>query len=252
MKKMHSSFSFNIILIILLVLSCQFIQCDIDHGLQVEDPSEIVKHGIKGRIIFNGPWPENIVEARLVAAANFPPDTLQSLDSLFVFSDPIQVGINVLEYGMTLKPATYQLIAVIFREKDRPWDISNILAVYSPLSQCTILPNPDKVVTIASDTTIINDVNITVDLTKGSISGKVNFVGDWPNVNFTGILVFERPLLLNPIPCGIAILPLNVDSANYKVFVPQNDYTIHVIALNDLSDIFDFDISAIASSFIGT
>ncbi len=220
-----------------------FLQCDVDHGLSVDDPTESVRQGIRGRITFSGNWPRNVAEARLVATSNFPPDPTESLDT-FIFSDPIQVGISSLDYGLSLNPATYQIIAVILRETGKAWDIGNILAVHSPLSACTIIPDLENPITVAPGASIVEGVDIAVDLTKGSITGQVQFTGQRPpDVQFAGILAFESPLnLLDPIPCGLAILPLDARVANYKVVVPSNSYAVIVVAGTDLADLTNFRI----------
>ena len=238
MTRMHL-FQFTL----LFTCGTLFLHCDVDHGLNVDDATESVRQGIRGRITFSGSWPSNIAEARLVATANFPPDPTQPLDA-FIFSDPIQVGSSSLDYGLNLKAATYQIIAVILRETGKAWDIGNIQAVFSPLSACTIIPDLANPITIAPGGSIVEGVDIAVDLTKGNIAGQVQFNGLRPqDVQFAGILAFESPLnLLDPIPCGLAILPLDATVANYKVLVPPNKYVVVAVAGMDLTDITNFRI----------
>lgn len=227
MKRMNA---FNLIHILLIILlTFQFSSCKIDHGLGVDDSSEIVKHGIKGTIFFNfkEQWPENIAETRLVASVNFPPDPTAPLDE-FIFSDPVPVGVDTFDYVFSLKPGTYRIIAVIARERSQSWDISNILAVYSPVPGLFL---PDSVV-IATESSIVEGVDIFVDLTKGSISGTVTFVGEWPpNTTFAGIAVYQKYPPLSPLLfSGIAILPVKVSSAPYKVLVPPGRYEGIIVA----------------------
>jgi hypothetical protein len=231
-----------------------FVGCNIDHGLTVDDLTEKIQSGIKGTIIFNGAWPDDIIEARLVATADFPPDPADPLQE-FKFSDPIPVGVDTFDYAFPLEPDTYRLIGFIAREKGQDLNISNLLAVYSPLDPCTIIPDPAAAVIVESDSSIVEGINISVDLTKGGISGKVEFVGDWsPDITFAGVIVFKFPLnLINPIPCGIAVLPVNVESANYRVLVPENDYLVFVVvgqSLSDITDISDISIIGTASGAI--
>lgn len=241
------SFRTSVFIIILSMLSAYyFISCDVDHGLGVDELSGKIKHGIKGTIIFNGQWPENIAETRLVAAVNFPPDPA---DTLF-FSDPIPFGIETFDYEFSLEPDTFRIIGVITREMGEDWNISNLLAVYSPIIPGTIIPNPDSAVVVESDTSIVEGVNIFVDFTKGSISGTVTFVGEWPpDAAIAGIAVYERyppPFILGF--SGISILPVNISSSPYKVFVPPASYE-GVIAIvlteQNLSDIINIDLSDI-------
>lgn len=202
--------------------------CNIDHGLEPVDSTEVVRHGIKGKIIFSGTWPNNIAETRLVASVNFPPDPANPLAE-FIFSDPIPVGVDTFEYAFSLEPNTYRLIAVIARERAKPWDVSNILAVYSPIPGLLI---PDSVV-VATDTTVVEGVDIFVDLSKGTISGTVTFVGEWPeDAAFAGIAVYQQYPPPNPLLfSGIAVLPVKVQSAPYSVRVPPGRYEGIIVAV---------------------
>lgn len=214
--------------------------CDIDHGLSPSDPTEGVRHGIKGTIIFKGAWPENVAEARLVVSKDFPPDPSASADD-FIFSDPIQIGTDSLSYGLSLQPEIYKIIAIIFREENQGWDIANILSVYSQFSGVLGFLFPDSVA-IDSDSTIVEGVDLAVDFTLGSISGTVSFVGEWPvPAPITGLAVFERqPQLSNPLALlsvkGVTIVPANVSTASYRVRVPAGSYeAIDVLAILSLS-----------------
>jgi hypothetical protein len=166
---------------------------------------------------------------------SFPPDPANPLEE-FVFSDPIPFGVDTFEYAFSLKPETYRIIAVISRERSQSWDISNLLAVYTPFPGLLI---PDSVV-VATDTSIVEGVDIFVDLTKGSISGTVTFVGEWPDsTEFAGIAVYAQYPPLNPLLfSGIAVLPVNVTSAPYKVLLTPGKYEgVIVAAGTTLADI---------------
>lgn len=237
MTEFHPTFSF-IFLSILSIFSLS--GCEVDHGLRPSDPTEILRHGIKGSIIFKGTWPENVAEARLVVSEDFPPDPSASADD-FIFSDPIEIGADTLSYGLSLQPGTYKIIAVIFREENQGWDIANILSVYSQFSGVLGFLFPDSVM-IDSDSTIVGGVDLSVDFTLGSISGTVSFVGEWPDpAPVTGLAVFERqPQLNNPLALlsvrGVTILPAGVSTTSYRVRVPPGRYeAVNVLAILSLS-----------------
>lgn len=230
-------FRFSLLTLIILISSIyHFISCDVDHGLSVDDLSEKIKHGIKGTIIFNGTWPEDIVESRLVASVSFPPNPADTLS----FSDPIPLGVDRFDYEFSLKPEkTYRLIAAVFREKEKSWEISNVLAVYSQKPDVFGLLFPDSVV-VESDTSIVEGVDLFIDLNKGSISGTVTFTGDWPaDTLIAGMAVFEEqspPSFLSVK--GLTLLPANVSNASYKVRVPPGSYEgITVLVIVNLDPI---------------
>ncbi|MFQ6113332.1 MAG: hypothetical protein ACE5NG_04480 [bacterium] len=221
------SFRLSIFTFIIILIINYCTGCNIDHGLDVDDLTEEVQHGIKGTIIFNGTWPEEIVESRLVASVTFPPDPAAPLQE-FIFSDPIPLGVDTFDYSFSLEPETYRLIGFIARESGQSWNISNLLAVFSPIPGLLI---PDSVV-VETDTTVVEDVDIFVDFTKGSISGTVTFVGEWPSdTHFAGIAVYAQYPPLNPILfSGVAILPVQVTSTTYKVLVPPGRYEGVIVA----------------------
>ena len=224
-----------------LGLVLTLLACDVDQGLKFENPSENLKHGIKGRLVFSGAWPEHVSELRVVATSNFPPDPSDPLQA-FVFSDPVRLGVRAVDYGLALAPATYQIVGVIFREQNQPWEISNLLAVHKPLDPCTILPDLNQAVVVPSDTSVVTGVDIFVDLTKGSFSGTVRFIGEWPeSLGFVGMVALKSPFsFANLIPCGLAILPIGTEEASYRILVPADDYVTLVVAGSDLSSITSF------------
>lgn len=229
-----------------------------DKGLDVIDPTEQVQHGIQGQILFkfNDQWPENLAETRLVASKDFPPSTDASSEGI-IFSDPIPAGVDTFDYQLSLDTGVYQFIGVIAREKGKSWEVSNIYSVYSQLPDILGFIFPDSVA-VETDTSIVGNVNMEVDLTRGSINGKVTFEGEWPdNTLIAGVAVFEKYSgqslfeVLGQLR-GISIIPPNVDASAYSARVPDGTYdavVAVVITQEVLDNILASDISDIAVGF---
>ncbi|RMF69641.1 MAG: hypothetical protein D6743_01480 [Calditrichaeota bacterium] len=223
--------------LILGLTLCLGFSCSVDHGLDPDSLNPRIKHGIRGRVTFRGAWPEEIAEARLIVSANFPPDADDPVGS-FIFSDPIRFGTESLDYELTLAPGRYELVAVIIRERSKGWNISNVLAVYSQLPDVLGFLFPSSV-DIENDTTIVDEIDLSVDLTKGRISGTVRFLGERKReIVATGIGVFEnqpRTLFDFLNIKGLTLLPNDVPETSYIVRVPAGTYrAINVVAVLSL------------------
>lgn len=210
----------------LLPILAYSLACNIDHGLAPEDPFQEVQHGIRGKIIFEygEAWPQDIAETRLVVSRQ-PPLELSADAEGIIFSDPIPAGVDTFEYVLELDPGTYRFIAVLAREKDRGWNISNVVGIYSEFRGFLGIVFPDSVV-VATDTTIVDGVDITADLTRGSISGTVTFEGPWPeNTLVAGVAVYAQyppPFILGL--SGLALIPSEVSTFEYRALVPDGRY----------------------------
>ncbi len=97
--------------------------CEIDHGLG------IIESGISGRVIFSNPGakPDKIDAARVVAVVNFPP---QGLGDLVITNTSLNLSQESPAYRLPAPLARYQVVAVVYREKGKDWDYTNILGIY--------------------------------------------------------------------------------------------------------------------------
>jgi hypothetical protein len=83
---------------------------------------------IQGNIQFNGSWPSEFTEARVVATTKFQifPTQLPTMLDL-AFSLPIEVGLTSVDYNIKAFPGTFAAIGVIFLREDQTLTIEDIL-----------------------------------------------------------------------------------------------------------------------------
>lgn len=210
---------FTIILIILSVLL--ILSCDTDPGLE---PTE---SGISGTITFTGDWPENTDEVTVVAATKFPPSSLEEI----VLSEPLPLGRDSVDYVIYHPPLDFAAVGVVWKEKDQPWDVTNIIGIYFPPEDGPGL-NPAGV-SIPDKNTLVSSIDITAELDKAKpavdsyIRGTLNVEGEWP-ANATTLIMwaakeFSNNLTLTDIIFGNP-LPVGFDSLAYAFKAQPGSY----------------------------
>jgi len=168
-KRKNRKAAILIITIILLVL----VSCFSDHGL------EPIQSNIQGTITYKGDWPAPAAEVRLVTATKFPPSGVSDL----IIGESIPLAGDSYDYNFYLKPGTYDLIGVAWREQNSTWDIISICGIYFSGTDSLA---PGEII-IPTDTTQVNNINLFVDRSKArkvtntKISGSVKFEGVWPD-----------------------------------------------------------------------
>ncbi|HPG40442.1 MAG TPA: hypothetical protein PLP19_05115 [bacterium] len=109
--------------IFILILLLPVLSCEIDHGLGTMDSR------ITGKIIFINPdkKPDYVESVRIVAVANYPPE---SLGDLVITNTSVNLSKEQPEYYIPAPLATYHLVGAIFKEKGHNWDYGNLLSYY--------------------------------------------------------------------------------------------------------------------------
>jgi len=102
-----------------------FAGCEIDHGLGP------LGSRIQGRLIFLNPEmkPEQVESVRVIAVVRWDPDNLSLSDVVFT-NRSINLSREIPEYDLPAPPATYELVAAVWKEKGRAWNYLNILGFY--------------------------------------------------------------------------------------------------------------------------
>ena len=216
-RKRFLTISF-IILSALLILSC-----NTDPGLE---PTE---SGISGTITFTGDWPENTDEITVVAATKFPPSSLEEI----VLSEPLPLGKDSVDYVIYHPPLDFAAVGVVWKEKDQPWDVTNIIGIYFPPGEGPGL-NPANV-SIPDKNTLVSSINITAELDKAKpavdsyITGTLTVEGEWP-ANATTLIMwaakeFSNNLTLTDIIFGNP-MPVGFHAMNYSFKAQPGSYHV--------------------------
>jgi hypothetical protein len=116
----------------LIVLPLQ--SCSPDHGL---GPTV---QGIGGTVHFQGTWPGDILEVRVVVSKAYPPESFLDLSG---YSDAIPLLSDSVSYEIELAPGTYALAAVACRRSPN-WDTECLLGFYQ-LAEDRGTPHPVEV-----------------------------------------------------------------------------------------------------------
>ena len=199
------------------VISLILVSCFSDHGL------EPIRSNIQGTITYSGDWPAPAAEVRLVTATKFPPSGVGDL----IIGESIPLTGDSLDYNFYLKPGTYDLIGIAWREQNSIWDIISICGIYFSGSDSL---SPGEIV-IQTDTSQVSNIDIFVDRSKArkvtntKITGSIKFEGTWPDsVEDVRVIVTTKFKFFPPV------LPTLLDlsfSNSISAGVDSSDYTIN-------------------------
>ncbi len=243
---MINSFLKMLELILLIILLVILFSCNIDHGL------EPINSKITGTITFYGDPPSTTDEVRVAVVKNFPPKNIKSL----LFSNMIDFRKKTAEYELYLPKGTYEAVAVLWKEHNQSWNISNVIGIYGGSLIGDLLIPTYLSVTLVDNNTTVNNIDIQATLERvnrdAKIKGEINFVGDWPdNTGIMAVGAFTKiPEPGNYIDYFFSSIfidysiPTFVSSADYTLRVHGQDTVKYIAALwidnsFDLSSIKD-------------
>jgi hypothetical protein len=214
--------------------------CRIDHGL------EPIYSKIGGNIFFTGEEPPKTEEVRVAVAKDFPPKRINQL----LFSDRIPHWQDTAYYEIYLPEGTYDVIAVIWKEKYGSWNISDIVGVYGGSFSGDLLFPTFKSVTIPHKDAVLDTIDIQANLNRvnrdAKIEGTVTFVGPWPQNTGTiavggFIEIPEKGNLIDYYFKSVYIdysIPPFVEREDYLLRVHYTD-TLKYISVLWIDDAFD-------------
>ncbi len=203
-------------IVITSLISLVLLSCSSDHGL------EPIRSNVQGTITYSGEWPAPAAEVRLVTATKFPPSGVGDL----IIGESIPLTGDSYDYNFYLKPGTYDLIGVAWREQNSIWDIISICGIYFSGDDSLA---PGEIV-IPSDTSQINNIDIFVNrakarkVTNTKIKGSVKFEGAWPDSILEVRVIATTKFKFSPLT-----LPTLLDlsfSNSISAGVDSSEYTI--------------------------
>lgn len=206
-----------LVLLILLLLS---LSCNVPTGL------EPTKSGIAGSIFFKNAWPNETDQVIVVASTVFPPTSLEDI----IMSEPLQTNVDTARYVIWSNPETFAAIGVVWKEKNQPWNVTNIIGIYFPTADHF---SPGKV-SIPDRNTLIDSINIDADLSlarrkvDSAIEGMLRVNGEWPAAAQSVLMVASKTILptsLLDITFGSPI-DAGFDSTAYSLSVQPDTYRL--------------------------
>jgi hypothetical protein len=226
-----------ILLSFILLLS---IYCHIDHGL------EPIVSKISGKIFFKGEIPPHTDEVRVGAVKEFPPRSINEL----LFSDMIPFRQDTAQWEIYLSEGHYEVIAVIWKEHNASWNISDVIGLYGGEFIGDLLVPTYKSVTIPNSSTVIDTIDIEANLNRvnrdAKITGNITFLGEWPqNTGALGVGAFvdipKKGNFLDYYFKNVALdygIPSFINTFDYQLRVRSSDI-LNYIAVVWIDDSFD-------------
>ena len=220
---------FIAIILLLFITMVIWISCEVDHGLKPET------YKIEGNILFvNGEPPENTGRIEVFAIKEFPPDDPQNFLYLarsgpLNFNAGRQVG-----YDLLVSPTDYDLVGLVWREKDKDWDLTGLMGFYTGEGS-SILPTT---VEVSQDKKVAKDIDIYANWDRVSkdtkIKGNITYEGEWPDD--TQILLFAIYSVPPSSEIGYLLFenvdytqPINVESSTFELAVNKGVYNYIVL-----------------------
>ncbi len=128
----------RIILLLLLCAAVFILSCEVDNGL---GPSRIK---ITGTVVFTNPErrPSNVEEVRVAATAKTLTEIIKGEVGLsdVYFSTAVNFGQDTAAYEIAMPRGTYPLVGVLWKERNKDWDVKKIIGIYNLNCDNTIDP----------------------------------------------------------------------------------------------------------------
>jgi len=172
----------RLVAFVLLVTLGLNVRCHYDHGI---DP---IITRVSGNVIFMGKFPDpkttpvRVREVRVALVKRFPPENLVTdlvySDELLFSKDTSRTEPDTIHYELSVEAGTYAAAGVLWRESGKPWDIANIIGIYTDPNELTPKPIVVKPDSIVDGIDIIADWSLT--WRDAIIEGDITFVDPWP------------------------------------------------------------------------
>ncbi len=209
----------TILLLLSLIILFQF-ACKVDTGL------EPTQSGIAGVIHFKNEWPETTDQVVVVAATKFPPTSLDEI----IMSEPLATFVDSTSYVIWTNPETFQAVGVVWKEKDQPWDVTNIIGIYFPTDD-HFTPGS---VTIPDRKSFVDTIDIEADLdharpyVASAITGTLRANGEWPPDAESVLVIASKSVLPTSLLDIIFSAPIEAgfDSTTYTLSLQPGTYRL--------------------------
>lgn len=210
----------KILLLLLNIILLATFSCDIDTGLAP------TKSGISGVIHFQNEWPQETDEVMVVASTKFPPTSLEEI----IMSEPLPTFVDSASFTIWTNPQTFKAVGVVWKEKDQPWDVTNIIGIYFPTDDHF---SPGAV-SIPDRETLVESINIEANLENArlrvdsAIQGMLRINGDWPAGAENVLVVASKTILPTSLLDIVFSSPIEVgfDSLAYYLSVQPGTYRL--------------------------
>ncbi len=220
---------YYLLLLPIAVLVVLIVRCEIDHGLYP------IRYVIKGKVIFfKGSPPANTDRVEVFALKEFPPKDPQNFLYLGQSGALNITAGNEVNYEIQVSPTTYQLVAVLWKEKGQDWSLTGLLGFYTG-GLTTILPDS---VMVSTEQPVADSVDIfanwEVVAKESVISGRITYEGPWPEDTQLLLLAIYKAKPVSDISYLLLenvdyTQPIFADSSSYRLPVNSGVYNYVVL-----------------------
>ncbi len=204
-----------------------FYACE-DFGVQ----ADFFKGTVKGNLKLLSDYNDATDEIRVFLSSDFPPSNFLDLQIGEAIDNLALKTNGAVPFDMQVPYGNYEAAVVIWKGKDRSWDLTDIVGIYGNLQKFEL-----KSIELNDKHPTQDSVNISLDLTRvnrsANIAGKIDFIGEWPSNTFlTGLVVYRdvTDLLSGQLPQAFLFFSAGIDSIHYNIGIPPDTYKIIAVA----------------------
>lgn len=219
-----------------LSVALVFHACE-DFGVE----ADFFKGTVRGELTIDTVVPAQTDEIRVALSPDFPPSDFKELQisEVIPVNKDTSVKSQVVPFEMQLPLGKYDATVVIWKAKDKSWSLTDIVGLHGNLSRFEL-----RSIELTSDHPLEENVSIPVDLSRvnrtSSVSGTIDFVGDWPANTFITALIMLRDISdLNGIPPVLVFVPIGAEQFSYNSGISPGTYNTIAVAWLPLGP-FDF------------
>ncbi len=196
------------------------------------------KGTVKGELRIDSVVPESTDEIRVALSPDFPPSDFKELQISEVLSVNKDTSLHsqIIPFEMQLPYGKYDATVVIWKEKARSWSLTDIVGLHGNLERFEL-----KGIELNEAHPTEEGVSMAVDLSRvnrtSTVSGTIDFIGDWPANTFVTALIMLRDFNdLNGIPPVLVFIPTDSEQFTFATGISPATYTIIAVVWLPLGD----------------
>jgi len=239
-----------LILFLSIILVALFISCD---NKSANQSTEDISYKITGKVIlFKGTPPENTDRIEVFAMREFPPQDPQNFLYMGRSGALDYSSGDTINYEIKVSPNEYEMIALLWKEKDQDWNLTNIIGFFTgPIP--SVFPSS---VVVSQENPVADSVDFYVNWEvvskEANISGKITYQGEWPEDTQLLLLAVYREKPTSEFQYisfenADYTQPIFIDSSTYRLAVNSGVYNYIVLfwvgrSISELTDLVEIGV----------
>jgi hypothetical protein len=237
----ETSMKKTIVLLLCILPLLTIPSCDFNSGLQP------TRSGFRGKIYFQNSWPPQTDQVIVVAATKFPPTSITEI----VMGDPLPLFQDSTTYELYTPPQSFAAIGVVWKQKNQPWDVTNIIGIYFDSDDHF---TPGKI-TLSNRDQMLENMDLVADLSKAKlqvssgIEGMLHIKGAWPVAAQSILMAASKPILPSSLLDISLGQPMAVPFDSTRFFINLQPGTYRLIGALLIEQGVDLSISSLAGIY---